>query len=518
MISMPSLRLVDTHQKLRTPEEGPVPRIDPLATLPLFLKLAGRRAVVAGASEAALWKTELLAAAGADVEVFAAAHAEGFRKLSEDPPAGSVKLRGRAWKEVDLEGAAIAIADAENDEEAARFAAAARRSGIPFNVIDKPDFCDLQFGAIVNRSPLVISISTDGAAPVFGQAIRAKIEALVPRGFKRWAQAARDWRPDFKRLGLDFAGRRRFWERFSEHAFAGPEREPQLSLRQRLLEEAASLVGAVAAKGRVTLVGAGPGDPELLTLKAVRALQSAEVILYDDLVAPEILEFARREAKRILVGKTGHGPACRQDEINALMLRLAGQGRHVVRLKGGDPGIFGRAAEEIEACRRAGIEVSVVPGITAAQGAAASLRISLTRREYTRRLQFVTGHARDGELPVDLDWGAIADPLAMTALYMPKRTLAEFRDRAVENGLPPDTPAVALSSVTRHDERRIFATISELPELVSRVDPHGPMLVLIGSGLADEAVSETRRAADAPQRSFAAGSRTRKGPTPALFC
>jgi uroporphyrin-III C-methyltransferase/precorrin-2 dehydrogenase/sirohydrochlorin ferrochelatase len=285
-------------------------------------------------------------------------------------------------------------------------------------------------------------------------------------------------------------------------------------LREELLEDAASLDGA---KGRVTLVGAGPGDPELLTLKAVRVLQSAEVILYDDLVAPEILEFARREAKRILVGKTGHGPACKQEEINELMLRLARQGRHVVRLKGGDPGIFGRATEEIEACRRAGIEVAVVPGITAAQGAAAALKISLTRRGYTRRLQFVTGHARDGGLPADLDWGAIADPLAMTALYMPRRTLAVFRDRAIGNGLLPETPAVAVSSVSRHDECRIFSSISELPELVSRVDPQGPLLVLIGNGLESEAASETRRAADAPQRSFAAGSRTRKGPTPVLF-
>jgi uroporphyrin-III C-methyltransferase/precorrin-2 dehydrogenase/sirohydrochlorin ferrochelatase len=266
----------------------------------------------------------------------------------------------------------------------------------------------------------------------------------------------------------------------------------------------------------VTLVGAGPGDPELLTLKAVRALQSAEIILYDDLVSPEVLEFARREAKRILVGKTGHGPACKQEEINDLMLRLAGQGRHVVRLKGGDPGIFGRAAEEIEACRRGGIEVAVVPGISAAQGAAASLRISLTRREYTRRLQFVTGHASDGGLPKDLEWGAIADPSVMTALYMPRKTLKSFCDKAVASGLLPDTPAAAISSATRPDERTIFATISGLPELVTRLDPQGPLLVLIGRGL-EKAVTEPRRAADAPQRSFAAGSRARKGSTPALW-
>ena len=401
----PPLQLVVAGPKDRAPEARPARRIEALATLPVFLKLAGRRAIVAGGTEAALWKAELLAASGAHVEVFAGEAGELFQTLAADPPAGSVRIQARHWHERDLVGAAIAIADVETDEEAARFAAGARLAGIAFNVVDKPNFCDLQFGAIVNRSPLVVSISTDGAAPVFGQAIRAKIEALLPQGFKRWAQAARDWRPDLRRLGLGFARRRRFWERFSERALAEPGRAPEPSLREALLEEAAHAIGANKAKGRVTLVGAGPGDPELLTLKAVRALQSAEVILYDDLVASEVLDFARREAKRILVGKTGHGPACKQDEINALMLRLALQGKHVVRLKGGDPGIFGRAAEEIEACRRAGIGVAIVPGITAAQGAAASLGISLTQRGQARRLQFVTGHAKDGGLPADLDWG-----------------------------------------------------------------------------------------------------------------
>jgi uroporphyrin-III C-methyltransferase/precorrin-2 dehydrogenase/sirohydrochlorin ferrochelatase len=513
----PSLRLVGADEKVRTPELKPAPRIEALATLPVFLKLAGRRAVVAGGTEAALWKAELLAASGADVEVFAGKDPGLFRALADDPSAGSVSVHARSWHRGDLEGAAIAIADVETDDEAARFADAARLAGIPFNVVDKPAFCDLQFGAIVNRSPLIVSISTDGAAPVFGQAIRAKIEAMLPKGLKRWAQAARDWRPDLRGLGLSFARRRRFWESFSEHALADPERGPEASLRARLLEEAVVERGAGSGKGRVTLVGAGPGDPELLTLKAVRALQSAEIILYDDLVAAEVLDFARREAKRILVGKTGHGRACKQDEINALMLRLAGQGRHVVRLKGGDPCIFGRATEEIEACRRAGIEVAIVPGITAAQGAAASLKISLTQREQMRRLQFVTGHAKDGGLPADLDWGAIADPSVMTALYMPRRTLAAFRDRAIENGLLPETPAAAISSATRHDERRIFSTISGLPELVGRLDHDGPLLVLIGRGLETEAALDPRRAADAPQRSFAAGSRTRKGPTPELW-
>ena len=506
----------------RAPEVTPARRIEALASLPVFLKLSGRLAMIAGGSEAALWKAELLAAAGAHVRVFlgevgdAAANEahdgfeakNGFETLAESPPAGSVTLVRREWRADDLADMAFAVAAAESDAEARRFADAARSAAVPFNVIDKPEFCDVQLGAIVNRSPLIVAISTDGAAPVFGQAIRAKIEGLLPEGFKRWAEAARDWRPDLRKLGLGFARRRRFWERFSEVALTQPGSEPQAALRDRLIKEAADLTGAAAGKGRVTLVGAGPGDPDLLTLKAVRALQSAEIILYDDLVAPQVLDFARREAKRILVGKTGHGPACKQEEINELMLRLASQGKHVVRLKSGDPGIFGRATEEIEACHAAGIEVTVVPGITAAQGAAASLGISLTQREHARRLQFVTGHAKDGKLPADLDWRALADPSATTALYMPRRTLAEFCEKAIRAGLLPDTPAAAIASATRHDERKVFATISGLPELVTRVDPDGPLLILIGRGLHTEAASEPGRAADAPQRPFAAGSGT----------
>ena len=479
-----------------------------LATLPVFLKLAGHRAVIVGGTEAALWKAELLAAVGAHVDVYANMPVEGFRVLAADPPGGLVTIHTRVWESGDLRGAAIAVADAADDAEASAFAGVARAAGVPFNIIDKPAFCDLQFGSIVNRSPLVVSISTDGAAPVFAQAIRAKIEALLPQGFKRWAEAARDWRPQIHSFALSFARRRHFWERFCHLAFREPARPPDRALRHRLLQEATDLAPPYVERGRVTLVGAGPGDPDLLTLKAVRALQSAQVILYDDLVAPEILDFARREAKRILVGKTGYGPACRQDDINRLMLRLAALGRHVVRLKGGDPGIFGRATEEIEACRRAGIDVTVVPGISAAQGAAASLGISLTQRERAHRLQFVTGHAKDGKLPVDLNWEALVDPSAATALYMPKRTLAAFRDKAIASGLLPQTPAIAISAATRHNEHRIVSSISSLPELVARFDPDGPLLVLIGCGLSAEAVLEPGRTADAPQRPFAAGSRT----------
>ena len=320
-------------------------RMDPLARLPAFFALAGKRCIVAGNGAAAAWKAELLAAAGAHVDVFAPAPTEEIRALVAAPPGGTIALHERAWQPADCAGAAMAVAECADDDEAARFAAAARTAGVPVNVIDRPAFCDFAFGAIVNRSPLVIGISTDGAAPVFAQAIRAKIETLIPKGFARWAEAARNWRPRVHARALSFRGRRSFWERFADRAIAAPDAPPDETDFATLLTP-----GQVDA-GSVVLVGAGPGDPELLTLRAVRALQSADVILFDEKVAPEILDFARREAKKMLVGKTA----------TATMVSLAKAGRRVVRLKAG----VGQAGEEVAACRAGGVAVEVVPGVTA---------------------------------------------------------------------------------------------------------------------------------------------------------
>ena len=474
-------------------------RIEPLATLPLFHKLSGRKVVLAGASEGALWKAELLAATGAELHVFADGEAELFEGLAQGEAGAHVHVHGRAWQADDLTDAAIAVADLDDSDAVRAFVAAARQAGVPVNIVDKPEHCDFAFGALVNRSPLIVAISTDGAAPVFGQAIRTKIEALLPAGLKNWAQAAADWRPSVQARELPFALRRSFWELFAGRAMAEPERAPNPEDEAELFAKLSRIEAAHDGKGRVTLVGAGPGDPELLTLKAIRALQSADIILYDDLVSPGVLELARREARRMLVGKTGYGPSVKQDDINALIVSLAGQGKHVVRLKGGDPGIFGRAGEEIEACQAVGIPVAIVPGISAAQGAAASLGLSLTHRDHARRLQFVTGHSRKGELPDDLDWRAMADPAASTVIYMARATLPGFRERAVAAGLDPRTPAVAVLAATRPDEARVAATIATLPERLAELSASGPVLVLLGHAFGallakDESAADRRRA------------------------
>ena len=441
----------------RTPTETLPEKMGTLARLPVFLALQGKRAVLVGDGQAVDWKLELLQAAGAKVERYAVG----------------------GWTAVDLRGAAIAVGGFEDEVGAKKFSDAARAAGVPVNVIDKPAFCDFSFGAIVNRSPLVIGISTDGAAPVFAQAIRAKLEALLPKGFASWAAAAGRWRAALKESGLSFSGRRKFWQVFTAHAVTNPEREPVEADFERFVAEVRGL-GVAVENGSVTLVGAGPGDPELLTLRAVRALQSADVILFDDLVSRDVLDFARREARKMLVGKTGFGPSCKQDDINALMVGLAQQGKRVVRLKGGDPLIFGRAGEEIDACKAANIAVAIVPGITAAQGAAAKLGISLTGRAQARRLQYITGHSREGQMPQDIDWRALADPATTTAIYMPAKTLSALVAKATAEGLDPLTPALAIARATRPDQQVLASPIGELPQRLAQAALPGPVLVMVG--------------------------------------
>lgn len=465
------------HDNPRTPVEGAPPRMAQLARLPVFYALSGKRVFVAGGNAAAAWKTELLAAAGANVEVYATEPSDELLSVAASPPAGTVTVHRKSWDLGAIEGCALAIGTFDADAQARQFQAAAQFAGVPCNVIDKPDFCDFSFGAIVNRSPLVVAISTDGAAPVFAQAVRSRIEAMLPAGFARWAAAARNWRGAVKQSGLPFNARRLFWQNFTRAALRNPNAEPARADFDALIEQTTTEAPA-AEQGSVTLVGAGPGDPELLTLRAVRALQSADIILYDDLVSTEVLDFARREAKRMLVGKTGHGPSCKQSEINTLIVGLAKSGRRVVRLKGGDPMIFGRAGEEIEACRNAGIAIDVVPGITAAQGAASRLSLSLTHRSAARRVQYLTGHGERGALPDDIDWRSVADQATTTVIYMPKKTLRDFVARALAAGLDPTTPSLAIANATRPGEKVVASSIGALPETTL---PDGPTIVMIGS-------------------------------------
>jgi uroporphyrin-III C-methyltransferase/precorrin-2 dehydrogenase/sirohydrochlorin ferrochelatase len=452
------------------------PRIAPLAVLPVFLRLEGKRALVVGHSAAAAWKAELLAATGATTSLACVSDAPLAPELAALVEAGRITWLG-AYEPRQLRGMAIAVFDAETDEQAAQFRDEAVVAGVTHNVIDRPAFCSFQFGGIVNRSPVVIGISTSGAAPILGQAVRRRIEFALPPTLAGWAELAAKMRRTVLERLQPGADRRRFWERFSDLALGQTAQGEAGDLAEQLIDKARH-DDVDSTVGRVTLVGAGPGDPDLLTVKAVRALQAADVILFDDLVSDGVLELARREARRMLVGKRGGRASCSQDDINAMALKLARQGKTVVRLKSGDPMVFGRAGEEIEALRAEGIVVEVIPGITAASALASSLGASLTHRDHAHSVRFVTGHGRDGEMP-DLDWRGLADPETTLAVYMGGRTASEFARRLLAEGRADATPVVLAQSVSRPEQAVRHTTLASLAtEISSRSD--GPVLVGIG--------------------------------------
>ncbi|MEM7566850.1 MAG: siroheme synthase CysG [Pseudomonadota bacterium] len=471
-------------------------RIERLAVLPLFAKLDGRRALVAGGSEGAAWKAELMAAAGAHVLVLTGDDAGEIsgdmlrletRVAAGELLAGSVRLERRPWTEADFAGRGgekptLAVLETDSETEAASFAATARDAGVVVNCVDWPVYCDVQFGAIVNRSPVVVGIATDGATPILGQAIRRKIETLLPVNLTAWAGALAECHTRLLSLLPGKDERQRFFERITEQAMRGDALTPAEDTLDTLAADAKAEHTARTA-GHVTLVGAGPGDADLLTIKAVRALQAADVILFDALISADVLELARREAKRMLVGKRANRDSCRQEDINALMLKLAQQGRRVVRLKSGDPMVFGRAGEEIEALQAAGLSYNVVPGVTTASAMAASLGLSLTHRGLARSVRFVTGHGSDGRLPEDLDWRGLADPGTTLIVYMGARTSALLTERLVAEGLPAETPAIAVTNVSRANQTRWIGTLADLPLGIRELDSDEPMAIGIGKAI-----------------------------------
>lgn len=486
----------------RQPSDQTPARIRPLSVLPVFLDLAGKRAVVAGGTEAAAWKAELLAAAGATVDVFACDEelSDGILRVADREP--KLTIHRRRWDASCLADAAVALADAADDDEAAAFRVAANGAGAACNVIDRPAHCDFQFGTIVNRSPVVVGISTSGAAPILGQAVRRRIETLLPPSLADWAALARALRDRVAEALAPGQARRAFWERFVDRSFGpAPSDAAEADLAHMLRG-----IGGGTPFGQVTFVGAGPGDAELLTLKAVRALQAADVILFDDLVSDEVLELARREAKRILVGKRAGRPSCRQHEINAVMISLAKAGRRVVRLKSGDPMIFGRAGEEIAELEAAGIAYDVVPGITAGLALAAALGVSLTHRDGARSVRFVTGHSRHDGLPQDVDWAAIADPSATTIFYMGGRTAALFSAALIDRGMPAETPAVVAADIGRASETMHRTDLAGLTDAAERAGDGRAILIGIGTVFAQRPRWENDQPADDRWQSRVAGS------------
>ena len=462
--------------QIRIPKPISHQKMQDLANLPLFHKLQNRRIIVAGHEVGAMWKAELLAATGAHIDLFLGVeinqeHKRVFDKIE------NVILHERKWMDGDFQNRALAVCQSVSNDDAVAFVAAARKNSVLVNIIDKPEFCDFTFGAIVNRSPLVIGISTDGASPALGQELRGRLETMLPQKIANWLKTAADWRPTIKKSNLDSKQKRDFWHRFAKKALDAKGQEPDDGLLETLISQTPK------SEGNVCLVGAGPGNPELLTIGALRALQAADVVLVDDLVSQDIIDFVRREADIISVGKRGHKPSNTQASIIQTMIDHAKAGKNVVRLKGGDVLVFGRATEEIKACEAEGIPIKLIPGITTAQGVAASLGISMTDREYSHKVQYITGSGKNGTLPDGINFDAIADKHTTTFVYMPRHTINQFVQKVIQSGLLPETPAAIIIDATRQGQRNIITNIAKIPQAFSDIEYDRPEILIIGDVL-----------------------------------
>ncbi|MFT8244756.1 siroheme synthase CysG [Roseomonas sp. BN140053] len=424
---------------------------------PAFLDLRGRTVLLLGQGEALEAKAALVRAAGAELR-------EAARFAPEL-----------------LEGCAAAFAAGAPEEELRALAEAARGRGLPVNVVDRPELCSFIVPAIVDRDPVTVGISTSGAAPVLARLIRQKIEAVLPPGLASLAALAGRCKDAVRRALPETGARRRFLERVlsgpvADLALSGREAEAEAALHRALAEAEAT------PPGFVHLVGAGPGAPDLLTLRALRILGEADVIVHDRLVPEAVLDLARRDARRIFVGKQRANHCVPQEGINDLLVQLAREGKRVVRLKGGDPFVFGRGGEEAEALAAAGVAHAVVPGITAALACAAAAGIPLTHRDCARALVLATGHTRNGE--VGLDFAALARPGHTLAVYMGVHTLARVRDGLLDAGLPATTPAALIENGARPDQRVLAGTLAEVAAQAPGWTRGGPALLLVGEAVA----------------------------------
>jgi uroporphyrin-III C-methyltransferase/precorrin-2 dehydrogenase/sirohydrochlorin ferrochelatase len=459
---------------------------------PVFLDLAGHPVLVVGDGAEAAAKCRLLMRSSAVVRLVAADPDSALREMIA---AGQVHPAGADLTAAMLAGARLCVVALDDDAAAAAAVALARACGVLVNAVDRPELCDCIVPAIVDRAPVTVAIATGGVAPALARSLRGRIEQAIPPGVGALARLCRDWRARVAAALPERTARRRFWDAVVAGAEAmaaldGRMADAETALRARL--QAARGAPAGPLPGRASLVGAGPGDPELLTLRAVRALQSADVILYDALIDPAVLDYARRDARRIDVGKRCGRPAPQQTAINRLILEHARKGAYVVRLKGGDPFVFGRGGEELEALRAAGIAVDIIPGVTAACAAAAGLGLPLTHRGMARSLHFITGHGADGHLP-EQDWPALVAAGGTVAAYMGLRTLPELAARLIGAGLSAATPAAAVENASRRDERRVFATLAGLADALADAAITGPTLVLIGAVVALAETGEPAR-------------------------
>ncbi len=456
--------------------------------LPVFLDLQTGPVLLVGAGDLARAKLRLLAAAGARIRYFATDGNHDVRGL-DAADAARVELAHGDPLAADLSGV-IAILCAGAGDIGVAMSARAKAVGLPVNVMDDLAHSTFIFPAIVDRGDVVVAVGTGGASPVVARRVRERIEAVLPARIGDLATFIGRWRKSMHDRIPEMALRRRFWERVVDGpigalVLAGRKDEAEAALKQ--IPDPTAFAGALEsgrAEGRVTLVGAGPGDPDLLTIKALRALQDADVVFYDELVSPEILDRVRRDASRVPVGRRVGKPGIGQDAINKLLIEAAKSGQRVVRLKGGDCFVFGRGGEEVEALREASVAYSIVPGITASLGAAAQFEVPLTFRHEALRITFLTAHkARDAET---VDWSTLTDEKMTVVVYMGMTAAPSVRAGLLAAGRSPQTPVGVFARVTRPDAQAAVGTLDRLPELIGKIDG-GPAILIIGDVVAHSA-------------------------------
>ena len=443
---------------------------------PVFLDLNRRRCLVVGGGEVAARKVQQLLRSNADILIIALRAGDMIKTLAQQD---RVKHEAREFRPGDVSGCSLVIAATADTQVNTQVASAAKAGNIPVNVVDNPALCSFIMPSVIDRDPVQIAVSTGGASPVLARLLRAKLETLVPATYGRLATVVREFRGRVKQRFPEFRQRRRFWENILQ----GPIVEMLFSGReaaaiQALEDELDNATPTDLQAGEVYLVGGGPGDPDLLTFRALRLMQQADVVLYDRLVAPAIVDLVRKEAQRIYVGKQSDSHTVPQSELNNMLVTLAQQGKRVLRLKGGDPFIFGRGGEEIEELAAAGIPFQVVPGITAAAGCASYAGIPLTHRDYAHSCLFVTGHLKDGKL--DFSWPALLQPKQTLAIYMGVKGIDVLQKNLLEQGMPPDMPAAIIQQGTTSNQKVYTGKVATLVQTVTGNDIKPPSMIVIG--------------------------------------
>jgi uroporphyrin-III C-methyltransferase/precorrin-2 dehydrogenase/sirohydrochlorin ferrochelatase len=443
---------------------------------PVFVKLKNQKCLVIGAGEIAARKIDLLARAGANITVIANKFSHHVSNIEHSC---HLTLLQKSFTTTDVCGFKLVISATDNKETNMLVAKSAEEQNILVNVVDSPDLCSFIFPAIIDRSPIIAAVSSGGSAPVLARLLRAKIETIIPPAYGRLAHLAERYRDDVKKLIKEPSQRRIFWENIfqgsiAESVFAGNYESAEKQLQQSLIKQKDTVT-----QGEVYLIGAGPGAPDLLTFRALRLMQQADVVVYDHLVSPQIIDLARRDSEKIYVGKQRDQHTLPQESINTLLADLAKTGKRVVRLKGGDPFIFGRGGEEIETLMQQGISFQVVPGITAASGCSTYAGIPLTHRDHAQSCTFVTGHLKDNS--VNLNWTQLAEPNQTIVIYMGLVGLEKICQSLIAHGSPKDLPIAMIQKGTTVNQRVITGTLETLPCTINELNIKPPTLIIIGT-------------------------------------